>query len=86
MNSSPTPETIRSTALRVLAEIVPDVDPETIDPSRSFHEQLDIDSMDFLRFVTALGRAIGVTIPEEDYYKLATLDGCSRYFSASPPA
>ena len=32
--------------------------------------------MDMLNFVVGLHEALGVEIPEADYPKLATLDGC----------
>jgi acyl carrier protein len=46
-------------------------------------EQLDIDSMDFLNFVIALHKELGVGLPEKDYPKLATLDGCVDYLASA---
>ena len=46
-------------------------------------EALDIDSMDFLRFVTAIHHRLGVEIPELDYPKLVTLDGAIAYIEAN---
>jgi acyl carrier protein len=48
----------------------------------SFRDQLDIDSMDFLNFVIAVHEALHVEIPEADYPKLATLNGCVEYLAA----
>jgi len=45
-------------------------------------EQLDLDSMDFLNFAIGLNKAFGVDIPEADYRKLATLEGCVGYLAA----
>jgi acyl carrier protein len=45
-------------------------------------EALDIDSMDFLNFVTAMHRRLGINVPETDYGKLATLDKAVAYFEA----
>jgi len=45
----------------------------------SFRDQLDLDSMDVLNFVIGLHTAFGVDIPEADYAKLATLEGCLEY-------
>ena len=50
----------------------------------AFREQLDLDSMDVLNFVIALHAARGVEIPEADYPKLATLDGCVDYVLSAP--
>jgi acyl carrier protein len=48
----------------------------------AFREQLDLYSMDLLNFIVALHAALGVEIPEADYPKLATLDGCVEYLAA----
>ncbi|WP_447974732.1 hypothetical protein [Nitrospira sp. Kam-Ns4a] len=37
--------------------------------------------MDFLNFVIALHKTLGVEIPEEDYPKLASLNGCLAYLT-----
>lgn len=62
-----------------LGKIAPEVDLDTIDPSANLREALDIDSMDFLNFVTALHHRLGLDIPELDYPKLGTLDGATAY-------
>jgi acyl carrier protein len=38
--------------------------------------------MDSLNFVVGLHSTLGVEIPESDYPKLATLDGCVEYLMA----
>jgi hypothetical protein len=47
-------------------------------------ELTDLDSMDFLNFVISLHEALGVDVPEVDYPKLATLDGCVGYLGEAP--
>ena len=74
---------LRETVLRALGEIAPEADPTTLKPDVSFRDQLDIDSMDFLNFAIALHEELGVEIPEADYPKLATLDGCVEYLAAA---
>jgi acyl carrier protein len=79
---------IRATVLRVLGDIAPEADLERITPAVSFRDQLDLDSMDTLNFVIGLPHALGVDIPESDYPKLATLDGCVEHLAAltaTPP-
>jgi len=78
-----TNDEIRSTALRLLGNIAPEADPAQLQPSVSFREQLDIDSMDLQNFVISLYKHFGVDIPERDYPKLMTLDGCVAYLSAA---
>jgi acyl carrier protein len=65
-----------------LGNIAPDVDLETIDPRADLREALDIDSMDFLNFVTAIHHRLGLDIPELDYPKLGTLAGALDYLKA----
>lgn len=78
-----TPTEIRDTVLRLLGNIAPEVDLTQLKPDVSFREQLDIDSMDFLNFVVALHKELGVAIPEKDYPKLATLNGCVEYLASA---
>ncbi len=47
----------------------------SIDPAADLREAIDIDSMDFLNFVTAFHHRLGIDIPEADYPKLVTLAG-----------
>jgi acyl carrier protein len=74
---------IRATVLRVLRQIAPEADPALINPMVSLRDQLDIDSMDFLNFAIGLHKEFGVDIPEADYPKLLTLDGCTNYIAAA---
>ena len=76
-------DVIKNTVLRILGEIAPEADLHVLKPDVSFRDQLDIDSMDFLNFVITLNKALDVEIPETDYPKLATLNGCLAYLSAA---
>jgi acyl carrier protein len=73
------PDEIRKLAIDTLSDIAPDTDPSTLRSDEDIREALDIDSMDFLNFVTALHKKTGLAIPEEDYPKLFTLDGVANY-------
>ena len=76
-----TPDDIRAAVLRALGGVAPEADLEHLKSDVGFREQLDIDSMDFLNFVIALHKAFRIEIPEKDYPKLATLDGCIAYLT-----
>ena len=65
-----------------LSNIAPEVDLAGVDPKADLREAVDIDSMDFLNFVTAVHRRTGIDIPEADYPKLATLAGIYAYLDA----
>lgn len=41
-----------------------------------------ISKMDFLNFVIALDKELGVAVPETDYQKLSTLDGRVEYLAS----
>ncbi len=70
---------IRAVLHEELGNIAPEIDLQKIDPAADLREALDIDSMDFLNFVTAIHHRLGVDIPELDYPKLVTLDGAVSY-------
>ena len=76
-----TRDEIRAIVLRTLGDIAPEADLSTLEPDVSFRDQLDVDSMDLLNFVIALHAVLHVDIPEADYPKLATLDGCVDYLT-----
>jgi acyl carrier protein len=65
-----------------LNNIAPEIDMSGIDPAADLREAMEIDSMDFLNFITALHRRLGIDIPEIDYPKLVTLDGAITYLRA----
>lgn len=77
-----TTDEVRNTVLRLLGQIAPEADPASLLPNVSFREQLDIDSIDFQNFVVALHKELHVDVPEKDYPKLATLNGCTQYLAA----
>jgi acyl carrier protein len=77
-----TRDEIRAVVLHTLGEIAPEADLSTLEPDVSFRDQLDVDSMDLLNFVIALHTALHVDIPEADYPKLETLNGCVEYLAA----
>jgi acyl carrier protein len=53
-----------------------------VNPSGDLREELDIDSMDFLNFITAIDKRLGINVPELDYPKLMSLDGAVAYLEA----
>lgn len=78
-----TPDDIRAAVCRALGGVAPEADLGSLRPDVGFREQFDIDSMDFLNFVIALHKQLGVEIPEKDYPKLATLRGCVDYLTTA---
>ena len=77
-----TTEAIRAAVLDALGEIAPEAELDRLAPRAELRDALDLDSMDFLRFVQRLSAATGVDVPESDYERLATLEGCVAYLAA----
>lgn len=77
-----TTDDIRATVLRVLHQVAPDVDPSKLDPAVPLQDQVDLDSVDFMNVMVGLEEALGVDVPERDYPKVASLDGCVAYLGA----
>lgn len=65
--------------LKLLTDVAPDIDPNSVDPNVDFREQFDFDSMDALHFAIALNKEFGIEIPERDYKQLRNLAGCTTY-------
>ena len=76
-----TEDEIRKVLQEELGNIAPEMDIEKLDDTADLREALDIDSIDFLNFITALHKRLGIDVPELDYPKLFTLDGAVSYFA-----
>ena len=72
-------ESIAKELRRILRSIAPETDPAALPPDVDIREELDIDSMDFLRYATAVSEHFGLDVPEADYPELCTLGGATRY-------
>lgn len=76
-----TGEEIREEVLDILESIAPDEDMSLLDDSKSFREQLELDSMDFLDIVMELRKRHRVQIPEDEYMNLASMDSTVAYLT-----
>jgi len=74
-------EQIREKILQILGDIAPGSDTVVVDPNVSFHDQFEIDSIDFLRLMLELEKEFKLTIFDFDYPKLSTLQGCENYLA-----
>lgn len=63
---------------KVIAEQL-GVDQDRIVPSASFTDDLEADSLDLVELIMALEEEFGVTIPEEDAEKIATVGDATEY-------
>lgn len=73
---------IRKLAIGILGGIAPEANFDLLEDDEELREALDIDSMDFLNFITALHEATGEDIPEQDYAKLETMEGIIAYLGS----
>jgi acyl carrier protein len=72
---------LRQEVLKALQGIAPEVEPETLRGDRPLRDEVDLDSMDWLRFLVALHQRLGVNIPEADYQQLTTMDVLLAYLA-----
>jgi acyl carrier protein len=75
-------ERIREVLFESLRRVAPEAEPERLRADADLREELDIDSMDFLRYVTAVHQALGVEIPESDYPRLFTLGSGEEHLAS----
>ncbi len=76
-----TPQQAREQIALALKRAAPGSDIDAIDPDADFRDVLDLDSLDFLRFVEILSETSGHRIDEDDYPEFATLDSAIRFLS-----
>ena len=74
-----TDDDIRALVATQLGRIAPDIPFDSIDPTEDLREECDIDSMDFLTLITALGKELSLPMPEADYDQMRTLDDLLAY-------
>jgi len=70
---------IQTWVIEAIQTVAPEIEANTINPDAELREECDIDSMDFLNFLSALKTSSGVSIPEADYSKVNTLNKMLQY-------
>ena len=68
--------------LAQLRGLAPEADLNDLRPHDDIRETLEIDSFDFLNFLIALNKEVGVEVPEKDYGKVNTLETLTAYLLA----
>ncbi|MBF0292743.1 MAG: acyl carrier protein [Nitrospinae bacterium] len=74
-----TADGIRQAILEIIQDILPDEDLDSLAPDKTFREQINLDSMDFLDIVMELRKRYSIEVPEKDYPNLATMDSSVGY-------
>lgn len=72
----------RSAVRAAIGKVAPDVDLAEVDEDSRLRQDLELDSLDFLRLVETIDTATGVDIPERDYPEVATVKGLIGYLAA----
>ncbi|MBM7504017.1 phosphopantetheine-binding protein [Agromyces aurantiacus] len=72
----------RAAVLAALREVAPDVEIEDLDTASRLRQDLELDSLDFLRLLELLADSTGVSTPEEDYAGLTTVQALIDYVAA----
>ena len=73
---------LRATVITSLKKIAPEVEADELRDTRPLRNQVDLDSMDWLRFLIGLHDKLSVDIPEADYATLVTLQDLLAYLKA----
>lgn len=71
-----TPKEARALVLDALQQVAPDLDSSSLEGKAHLQDDLQLDSLDFLKFVEILSDGTGRRIEEDDYPRFATIDGC----------
>jgi acyl carrier protein len=73
------PDHIRKLVFDAIQAVAPEIEENNLNPDEDMREECDIDSIDFLNFLSALKNSCGVSIPEVDYSKVNTLNKILDY-------
>ena len=76
---------IDSQIINELQKIAPEINNLTLDKEQPIRDQVDLDSIDYLRFLTNIYKKFDIEIPEKDYEKIQTLNSLSRYIHHLKP-
>lgn len=72
----------RTAVLAAINEVAPDVDTEGLDTSSRLRQDLELDSLDFLRLLEILAESTGISTPESDYADLTSVQRLVDYIAA----
>lgn len=70
---------IEAIVIEELQNIAPEIEPAELDRDEDLREELDIDSMDFMILVVALGKRLKIKIPDQDHHLLTSLNNLIGY-------
>ncbi|MCY7289371.1 MAG: acyl carrier protein [Cryobacterium sp.] len=68
-----TEQEARAAVYAAIHQVAPDVDTDDLDESARLRQDLELDSLDFLRLIETIHEATNVDIPERDYAVIPTV-------------
>ena len=76
-----TGEQVREAVVDIIQGLLEDDDTglSRLQDDAIIRDQIELDSMDFLDIILELRKRYGITVPEKDFPKLATMKGCIEY-------
>lgn len=69
----------RDAVHRAIGEVAPDVDPAELAGGARLRQDLELDSLDFLRLIETVAQLTGVEVPDSDAGKVLTVGGLVGY-------
>ncbi len=75
MNAQQALDAVRS----AITQVAPDVVPEDLVDGARLRQDLELDSLDFLRVIETIAQDTGVDIPESAYTQVGTVEGMVGY-------
>lgn len=73
---------LKDLVCKLISDIAPEADMQSLDPNEELREELDLDSMDFMNLLDAIAKETGVNVPESDYAKVNTLQSLTEYIAS----
>lgn len=70
---------LTETVSNLILEIAPEADLAQLSPDDDLREDLDLDSIDFIRLLEAIDKEFAINIPENDYTQVNTLQKLLDY-------
>lgn len=78
-----TPDQAEAAIKEALGQITPGTDTSSLPADANLRDTLELDSLDFLRFVEILSERTGERIDEDDYPQLATMASAVKFLTGS---
>ncbi|HKK32645.1 MAG TPA: acyl carrier protein [Desulfomicrobiaceae bacterium] len=70
---------IREAILAALVSVAPEIDPDEVGDDTDLREEYDLDSFDYMNFLTGIQTRCGVLISEADAGKMLTVGKCVKF-------